>query len=72
MVQRTINFNELIHNWPDSLRFRVLLLISIRMRIKGPVSADNRVVSQGDQENRDWYQLSDLCFCHFLFLNFLF
>lgn len=33
------------------------------MRIKCPVIADSKVVSQGNQETGNWYRLSDLCFC---------
>lgn len=40
---------------------------AIGVRIKGSVSADGRVVSQGDQVNRNWYQLSHLCLCLLFF-----
>lgn len=37
----------------------------IKMRIKGSISIDSRVVIQGDQENRDRYQLSVYAFVSF-------
>jgi hypothetical protein len=62
LVLKTISFTEEMRLWiklSKALRIQGPTVSPKISRIRGPEIAIIRVVSQGDQENRFWYQFPD-------------